>query len=83
MRSRGYDSDAARERERCLVCPPARGLRMTDGDLCLGLGSLVGVLGRCKGLTSPLLLAASDCLALAGPLLHDWGCFGFFFSRCN
>ena len=52
---------------------------MTDGDLCLGLGSRGGVLT--SGLASPLLLALVST-GLTGPLLLALVCFGFFLSRC-
>ncbi len=54
---------------------------MTDGDLCLGLGSRGGVLTSGLGLASPLLLALVST-GLTGPLLLALVCFGFFLSRC-
>ena len=52
---------------------------MTDGDLCLDLGSRGGVLT--SGLASPLLLALVSS-GLTSPLLLALVCFGCFLSRC-
>ena len=85
MRSCGYDSEAARERERCLAeASPKlllRGQRMIEGDLCLCLGSCGGVRTSSLCLASPLLLALV-CPGLSGPLLLALVCLGFFLSRC-